>query len=213
MHPEPVPFDDDDMYDVVDEMFAQDDGADHEESASVGGSRSGVESQQQPQRKKSRVELHSIKGKLTPLHQNFEFPKMTCSQLVHNWFIGNPNLKSIHYQKLTSSFLEHVKYGKATKQKMGRFMAVVEFYARIENCWNDNYNAWNAENVSQMWNKIGNKHIYCKYGGKDASRSVTATWRSMLCKFERKGAFRRSLASCKLPEEWDLSIYNSSRTT
>ena len=210
--------DDADAYDLIDEVFeggvaggVNNTAAAHsrEDSTYVGVSTS------QPAKKKSRAEIHVIGGKLTPLHQEFQFPTMTCNQLVHNWFIGNSNLKSIPYRKLTPSFLEHVKNGKANKQKMGRFMAVVEFYARIEGCWNDNPTAWDVENVSEMWNAVANKHIYSKYSGsgKNASRSVTATWRSMLNKFERKGAFRKSRANCKSDEEWELSIYNTTAQT
>jgi len=99
-------------------------------------------------------------------------------------------------------------------------MAVVEFYERIEGCWNDNPKAWNVEknveNVSKMWNTVANKqHVYSKYSGsgKNASRSVTATWRSMLNKFERKGPLRKSRANCKSDEEWELSIYTTTAQT
>ena len=46
---------------------------------------------------------------------------------------------------MSPRILEHVKYSKASKQKIERFVAVVEFCARIENCWNDNYNTWSAK--------------------------------------------------------------------
>ena len=98
---------------------------------------------------------------------------------------------------------------------MGRFMAVVEFYERIEGCWNDNPKAWNVENVSKMWNTVANKHVYSKYSGsgKNASRSVTATWRSMMNKFERKRPLRKSRANCKSDEEWEISIYTTTAQT
>lgn len=157
-----------------------------------------IQTRQQKKKVKKQAHVFNISGKLTPVHRGFEFPKMTCCQLVHNWFIGNDNLKSIPFRKLKAGFLKHVKNGQDQKQKMGRFMAVVEMYARLENCW---YDEWDAQKVSSMWSSIGNKHIYSKFSSAKDSRNFTGTWRAIHNTMQRKGAFKKTRSACKSDDE------------
>ena len=77
--------------------------------------------------------------------------------------------------------LHHVKNGQDTRQKMGRFMSVVEKYANEEDCW---YSKWDVEKVTTMWSKVGNKHIFSKYANVADPRLFTGTWFSMLRKMD-----------------------------
>ena len=158
-------------------------------------------------RKKRKIIPYLVKGKLSLLPRDFVFPKMTCQQLVHNWFIPNNALKIVSYRRLSFNDVQHVPNGKDTRQKMGRFMAVVEKYARMENCW---FNEWDAAKVTTMWNAVGNKHIYMKYANVSDSRLFTGTWFTMLRKMKNKGAFKKNQASCGNDEQWALSIHNDS---
>ena len=89
---------------------------------------------------------------------------------------------------------------------MAKFMAVVEKYAREENCW---FREWDVGKVTRMWNVVGNKHIYSKYANIGDSRLFTGTWSTMLKKMKLKGAFKTKRMNCISDEQWALSIYNT----
>ena len=156
--------------------------------------------------------LGTVKGKITYLPCDFSFPKMTSEQLVRNWLLPCIKLRNdqrISYRKLTAGFLKPFKGAIEQRQSMSRFMAVVEFYGRLEKCWDENNN-WSQEKVSLLWNKVGHPHIYAKYAGRSSQRLETLAWPSMLTQMKKRGAFRKSLEKCLDPSEWNRSIYNIS---
>ncbi|GFH59857.1 hypothetical protein CTEN210_16333 [Chaetoceros tenuissimus] len=209
------------MYDVVAEESEDEDITHGNED--IDGSEGNVRDRQsgevqEPSRKKQKVvTVGLVQNKVTPLPPNFEFPKgMTCGQLVQNWFIGDSVRKILPYRRLEAGHFTHSDKKKednqkSLNQKMGRFMAVVQHYAEAENVWIHENDVVTMEKVHNIWEKIEWKHIRTKYL-KEASRSTTKSWISLLNEMGRSGAFREDRASCKDDEEWKLSINNDTLT-
>jgi hypothetical protein len=151
----------------------------------------------------------AVRGKLTSLPPDFKFPTMTCSQLISNWYIGNKNSNIVPYCRLSPSDLHHVKHGIQTRQKMARFMNVIEKYGRSRNCWVERESDWTVDSVSKLWMKIGQKDIFGNFADSDTSKTFTGSWRTMLDKMIKRGAFKKTRDECDNDEMWRLSIYNN----
>ena len=188
----------------------------------VGGSASSrkrrrqEEREEEEERKRNEVVLPALKKKkLTPLPSGFQFPStLTPLLLVQNWFIGDATKKVIPYKNIEWFHFMHsdvkvVKRLKNERQKMGRFMAVVEFYATAEGVWKDSFD--DIGEVNKMWDVIKYKHIYGKYSSVEESRTTTLSWWTLYNKMVKKGAFR-TRRFCKSEEEWKISIYNNKRS-
>ena len=209
------------MYDVVAED-EEDEEITHGSEDTDGNQRNVRDRQsvevEEPSRKKQKVvTVGLVQNKVTPLPPNFEFPRgMTCAQVVQNWFIGDSARKILPYRRLAAGHFTHSdkkneENQKSLRQKMSRFMAVVEHYAVAENVWIDENDVVTMEKVNNIWEKIEWKHIRTKYL-KEASRTTTKSWISLLNEMSESGAFRETRASCKDDEEWKLSINNETLT-
>lgn len=157
--------------------------------------------------KRRKVTVGMVKGNLTVLPSDFQFPTMTSEQLVRNWLLGNTASCIVPYRTLKTGDLRHVN-GVRQRQKMARFMAVIEHYARKENCWINRGEKWNHSKVTKMWAAIGHRYIF-KYGNANDSRLESASWTTMLNKMVKHGAFKKERNRCKDNSEWELSIYNN----
>ena len=205
--------DEDILYDVVEETA----GEDHVELVVEGNDTADVRHEQENRKredavntmKKRRVTLGCINGKLTKLPPGFKFPQMTCEQLVRNWFTGDNKNHVVPFRRLNAVDVDHVKNGKGQRQKMERFMKVIEKYAKIEGCWFDD--GWDQNKVTTMWSAISHKHIFPKYC-KSNQRSVrleTGSWFTMLTKMCKAGAFKKTRNDCRDDAEWTRSVHNT----
>jgi hypothetical protein len=168
-----------------------------------------LENENSKQTKKRKVTVGMVGGKFTVLPHDFEFPRMTGRQLVQNWFIGNNDRKIVPYKRLNAGHLHHVRGGAKIRQRMSRFMAVVEHYAKIEKCWIEK--DAKLSDVKCMWDAVSNKYLYKIYASQEESRQFSSSWSTMLNKMVRKGAFKRSRDKCKNDDEWSRSIYNQNK--
>ena len=161
-------------------------------------------------RKKRKVTVGLVKGNLTTLPATFEFPPtLSCSTLVYRWFIGSNDGGILPYRRFTSIDLRHVKNGIDIHQKMSRFMKVVEHFARLEGCWITKASDATPVNVTKMWNSIQYKYIAERYIDENTSRYLSGSWRTVLNKMQKKGAFKRTRADCSNDDEWRNSIYRN----
>ena len=156
--------------------------------------------------KKRKITIGLVKGKLTILPPDFKFPQMTCEQLIRNWFLGDKSKKIVPYSRLLPAHLYHVKNGRRLRQKMSRFMSVVETYGRMENCWIEGTD-WDQEKVTNLWSSIGHKHIFTKYSNVRDSRVEGGAWITILNKTTKFGAFKKERKDCSSEAEWNRSIY------
>jgi hypothetical protein len=144
-----------------------------------------------------------VGSSLTTLPPGFQFPKLTCEQLVTNWFIGNGEKNIIPYCRLRPSDLRHVKNGVSTHRKMRRFMAAIERYGRIEGTWIEQFNKWTPHSVSLMWNSISHKYIFRRYS---KTRTATIIWKSIYNNMLKAKVFKKA-EDCS-NEEWKHSVHN-----
>ena len=159
-------------------------------------------------RKRNVFKVGYVKGKMTMLPNNFAFPKaLTCSNLVHNWFIGNAQECILPYRRINAAQLHHVPGGAAVRQKMGRFMSVVEFYAKKEGIWPDRGSSISVSSVNHLWSTVSMKYILPLYGNTHASRQDSVSWSTTLNLMQKKGAFKKKRDNCINDEEWRRSIY------
>ena len=92
------------------------------------------------------------------------------SWYVTNWFCGNVSKNIVPLCLLNSNDMINIKDGNPTRRnKMARFVKVVEKYGRAENCWMDRKSEWSPALVSKLWNSVGRKRIYAKYNNKNDS--------------------------------------------
>ena len=189
---------------------------DGSEEASSRKRRRQEEREEEEERKRNEVVLPALKKKKhTPLPSGFQYPStLPPLLLVQNWFIGDATKRVIPYGDIKPCHLLHsdVKVRDRLlneRQKQGRFMAVVEFYAKAEGVWKDSFD--DIGEVNKMWDVIKYKHIYGKYSSVEESRTTTLSWWTLYNKMTKRGAFRKR-ANCKSEEEWKISIYNTERT-
>jgi len=149
-----------------------------------------------------------VKGKMTILPNNFAFPKaLTCSNLVHNWFIGNSQECIVPYRRINAAELHHVPGGAVVRQRMGRFMSVVEFYAKRDGVWPERGSNITVASVNHLWATVSTKYILPLYGNQRASRQDSVSWTTVLNLMQKKGAFKKKRDDCVNDEEWRRSIY------
>ena len=65
----------------------------------------------------------------------------------------------------------------------------MECHAREEGCWLESKSDWTIEHVSKAWDKIGEKHIKSKYGGRQSSRKTEISWATTLKNMTAANAF------------------------
>jgi hypothetical protein len=145
-----------------------------------------------------------IGSSLTTLPPGFQFPRMTCEQLISNWFIGNGSRNIIPYCRLRPSDLRHVKSGNINHRKMRRFMAVIERYGRIEGKWIERFNRWTPQSVVSMWNSISEKYIFKRYA---KTRTTTISWKAIYNNMVARNVFKKE-HHCS-DEEWKHSVHNT----
>ena len=159
-------------------------------------------------RKRHVFKVGYVKGKMTMLPNNFSFPKaLTCSNLVHNWFIGNAQDCILPYRRINAAQLHHVPGGAAVRQRMGRFMSVVEFYAKKEGIWPERGSNVSVASVNHLWATVSTEYILPLYGNQRASRQDSVSWSTTLNLMQKKGAFKKKRDNCINDEEWRRSIY------
>lgn len=101
-------------------------------------------------------------GFLTTLPPKFKFPSMTPEQLIHNWFIGNKTMNILPYCRLQHQDFNHLANSESMKtyrRKMVYFMRVIEKIARKKKCWIEDASKWTANDVTNLWSKIGPKYV------------------------------------------------------
>ena len=142
--------------------------------------------------KKRQLTMGYHSGRLQVLPVHWRFPKMTSKQLIENWFVGNKKDKIPPFALLNYQHVAHIatnkdkKAGKNQLRIMRSFMKVVQKYAKEEHCWSDKKTDWNIEYTTKMWNKIGQKHIISKFGGK---RKGELSWKTTYNKMVKENAF------------------------
>ena len=84
--------------------------------------------------------MGSHHGLLTPLPSDWEFPSMTWSQLIENWFLGNQRDNLPLIIDLDSKLVKHCnkRSGNQMRGNMMAFMRVVEMEAHEKSCWKNN---------------------------------------------------------------------------
>ena len=118
-------------------------------------------------------------GKLTALPADFAFPKgMTSQQLVLNWYAGSIKQNIPPYGALTGIDFSHNKSMRRQFCEMRIFMKYFECVARKHGAWIDNIRDRIPENVKNMWNRIGHKHIIQPFT-KDGGRVHDICWKSV----------------------------------
>ncbi|GFH56906.1 predicted protein [Chaetoceros tenuissimus] len=130
------------------------------------------EREEEEEQKRNEVVLPALKKKkLSPPPSGFQYPStLPPLLLVQNWFIGDATKRVIPYGNIKPFHFLHsdVKVQdqlKNERQKQGRFVAVVEFYAKGEGVWKDLFD--DIGEVNKMWDVIKYKHIYGKYSSVD----------------------------------------------
>ena len=69
-------------------------------------------------------------------------------------------------------------------------MTLIERYARIEQCYEEDKNKWTTEYARLIWEKIGAKYIGAKFGGKN--RNAELSWKTLYNKMMKAKAFSSS---------------------
>ena len=129
--------------------------------------------------KKRRYTMGYCHGKLTALPADFAFPKgMTSQQLVLNWYAGSIKQNIPPYGALTGIDFSHNKSMRRRFCEMRIFMKYFECVARKHGAWIDNIRDRTPENVKNMWNRIGHKHIIQPFT-KDGGRVHDICWKSV----------------------------------
>ena len=102
--------------------------------------------------KKRKLTMGSHHGLLTPLPSDWEFPSMTWSQLIENWFLGNQRDNLPPIIDLDSKLVKHCNKGSGNRMKgnMVAFMRVVEMEAREKSCWKNDNREWTNEYVRRF---------------------------------------------------------------
>ena len=140
--------------------------------------------------RKRQLRLGFHHGKLQCLPAHWKFPRMTCKQLFENWFLGNKRDNIPPLALLKHHHVEHIKNGAPTLRKMKAFLKIAEKYARDEGCWFESRADWSIDKVREAWEKIGDKHIQAKFGGKTSSRKREISWATAIHYMTGARAFR-----------------------
>ena len=82
--------------------------------------------------KKRTLTMGCHHGVLPPLPQDWEFPSMTWTQLIQNWFLGNQDINLPPLIDLNSKIVSHCNKGSGNKMRlnMKAVMMIVEIDAR-----------------------------------------------------------------------------------
>ena len=133
-------------------------------------------------------------GVLTPLPQDWEFPSMTWTQLIQNWFLGNQEINLPPLIDLNSKIVSHCNKGSGNKMRlnMKAVMRIVEIEARQKGCWIEKKNNWTAVNVQHMIDVIRVDFIKKYLGG--ANRQAESTWSTLYNRMSNQGVFKQHKA-------------------
>lgn len=156
------------------------------------------------QKRKHEVAISSVKrrrltmgchhGMLMPLPQDWEFPSMTWTQLIFNWFLGNTEDNLPPLVNLDSRMVRHCNKGTGNKMRsnMAALMRVVEMEAREKGCWVEKKEKWTNLAIQEMIDKIRldfiNKYL------KNSNRQSEASWSTVYVRMSRMGVFARNIA-------------------
>ena len=94
-------------------------------------------------------------GTLTPLPQDWEFPSMTWTQLIQNWFLGDLESNVPPLMNLNSKIVNHCNGGSGNKMRlnMKATMRIVEVEAHAKGCWKEK-EKWTATSVKELIDSI-----------------------------------------------------------
>jgi hypothetical protein len=163
------------------------------------------EEKQLHQKKKHEVAISSVRkrkltmgchhGMLTPLPQDWEFPSMTWTQLIFNWFLGNTEENLPPLVNLDSRMVRHCNKGTGNKMRsnMAALMRVVEREAREKGCWVQKKQKWTNLAIQEMIDTIRldfiNKYL------KNSNRQAEASWSTVYVRMSQMGIFARNNAN------------------
>ena len=140
--------------------------------------------------KKRKLTMGSHHGLLTPLPSDWEFPSMTWSQLIENWFLGNQRDNLPPIIDLDSKLVKHCNKGSGNRMRgnMVAFMRVVEMEAREKSCWKNNNREWTNEYVRNMIDEI--RGDFTKKYMLGNNRKCENSWSTVYGRMSKTGAFR-----------------------
>ena len=113
------------------------------------------------------------RGCLKFLPPTWTFPRITCKQLIDNWCVGNSIENIPPLELLRALHVAHLgtpgnwNYGKVKLTQMRCVMATLEKYAKKGNFYLRNKDLWTSKYTKRMWEKIGEKYLISKFGGKN----------------------------------------------
>jgi hypothetical protein len=106
--------------------------------------------------KRRKLTMGSHLGSLTPLPQDWKFPSMKWTQLIHNWLLGNEEyiIPPIVYLDVNNVHHCNNGTGDSMRNNMKAMMSIVEKEAREKGCWVEKQQEWTTSAIQNMIDKI-----------------------------------------------------------
>jgi hypothetical protein len=139
--------------------------------------------------KRRKLTMGSHHGSLTPLPQDWKFPSMTWTQLIHNWLLGN---EEYNIPPLVYLDVNHVRHcnngtGNSMRNNMKAMMSIVEKEAREKGCWVEKQQEWTTSAIQNMIDEIRVDFIK-KYLSK-SNRKGECSWSTVYTRMSAMGVF------------------------
>ena len=141
---------------------------------------------------KRKLKMGSHHGILTPLPEDWEFPAMTWTQLVDNWFLGNERDNLPPIVDMDSKMLKHCnkKCGNRMRNNMKLFMSAIKDEAERKACWKgDKSECWTNVSIRDMIHMI--RTDFERQHMSQQNRREESSWSTVYGRMSRKGVFTR----------------------
>ena len=133
--------------------------------------------------------MGSHHGSLTPLPQDWKFPSMTWTQLIHNWLLGN---EEYNIPPLVYLDVNHVRHcnngtGNSMRNNMKSMMSIVEKEACEKGCWIEKQQDWTIALIQYMIDNI--RADFIKKYLSNSNRKGEASWSTVYGRMSSMGVF------------------------
>eukprot|EP00804_Cyclotella_cryptica_P030556 CCRYP_014841-RA/>CCRYP_014841-RA protein AED:0.29 eAED:0.28 QI:0/0/0/1/1/1/2/0/385 len=140
--------------------------------------------------KKRKLTMGCHHGMLTPLPEDWEFPPMTWTQLIQNWFIGNKTENLPPFVDLNSKIVAHCNRNSGNRMRlnMKAMMRIVELEAREKGVWVEKKSEWTAPLVQKMIDAV--RVDFMKKYLDGSNRQAEASWSTVYNRMSKAGVFK-----------------------
>ena len=130
-------------------------------------------------------------GKLNPLPSDWEFPShVNILDILHLWFLGEPDAKIPPLKYLHSSYVKFCKSGTGYLSKLRCVMKVISHFGTQLDCWYDEDSLWDDENIETLWQTVWDEIVERLKFTKNSTQGRTVSWQGVYNRMHESGLIK-----------------------